>query len=121
MMPMDAPTRLLIEALHRAPVRYVLALTGGGSGAAALLLHVPGGSRTVLEVIVPYDPAALDQFLGTPPQHYCSAATARAMAVRAHARASWLAPRQAVLGVACTASLASDRPKRGEHRCHVAV
>src|SRR6185295_17706306 len=24
------------------------------------------------------------------------------------------------IGVACTASLVSDRPKKGEHRCHVA-
>jgi nicotinamide mononucleotide (NMN) deamidase PncC len=118
---MDAATRHLIESLHRSPVQYVLAVTGGGTGAAALLLNVPGGSRTVLEVIVPYSSTALSDFLGMPPEHYCSAATARAMSVRAHVRAAWLAPRAAVLGVACTASLASDRPKKGEHRCHVAV
>ena len=28
---------------------------------------------------------------------------------------------EAVVGVACTAALASDRPKRGEHRAHVAL
>jgi len=118
---MDAAICQLIESLHRMPVKYVIAVTGGGTGAAALLLNVPGGSRTVLEVIVPYGSTALNDFLGMPPEHYCSAATTHAMAVRAHVRASWLAPREAVLGVACTASLASDRPKKGEHRCHVAV
>jgi nicotinamide mononucleotide (NMN) deamidase PncC len=118
---MDAAIRHLIEGLHRTPSRYVLAVTGGGAGAAGLLLHVPGGSRTVLEVLVPYDSAALHDFLGMSPEHYCSAPTARAMAVRAWVRAAWLAPRQPGLGVACTASLASDRPKKGEHRCHIAV
>jgi hypothetical protein len=118
---MDPETRRFIEALHRSPVQYVLAVTGGGTGAAALLLDVPGGSRTVLEVVVPYSGAALQDFLGRSPEHYCSVETARAMAVRAYARAGWLAPRTPVLGIACTASLASDRPKRGDHRFHVAV
>jgi hypothetical protein len=43
------------------------------------------------------------------------------MARRALERARWLAPGQPVLGIACTASLRSDRPKRGEHRFHLAI
>jgi hypothetical protein len=120
-MSMDPATRRLIEALHRSPVPYVLAVTGGGTGAAALLLDVPGGSRTVLEIVVPYSGAALQEFLGRSPEHYCSVETARAMAIRAYVCAGWLAPRTPVLGIACTASLASDRPKKGDHRFHVAV
>ncbi len=118
---MDAAARAVIAALHSAHYRYVLALTGGGASAAAQLLTVPGGSRTVLEVSVPYDEAALADFLARRPESFCSPGTARAMAARALERARRLAPGQPVAGVGCTASLRSDRPKRGEHRVHVAV
>jgi nicotinamide mononucleotide (NMN) deamidase PncC len=118
---MDAAIRSLIEALHQAPWQYVLAVTGGGTGAAAQLLNVPGASRTVLEVAVPYHEAALSAFLGRPPEQFCSTATSQAMARRALERAGQLAPAAATAGVGCTASLVSDRPKRGDHRCHVTV
>jgi hypothetical protein len=119
---MDAATQALIEALHRtAPYRYVLALTGGGTGAAAQLLNVPGGSRTLLEVVVPYSELALADFLGRAPAQACSTATALALARRALERARWLSPGEPVAGIGCTASLATDRPKKGEHRFHLAV
>jgi hypothetical protein len=119
---MDPATRTLIEALHReAPCRYVLALTGGGTGAAAQLLNVPGGSRTLLEVVVPYSEQALSNFLGRAPEQFCSPATGLALARRALERARHLAPGQPVAGIGCTASLATDRPKKGEHRFHLAV
>jgi Cytidylyltransferase-like len=116
---MDASTRGLIEALHAAPWQCVLALTGGGTSAAADLLAVPGGSRTILEVVVPYHAEALAEYLGHVPEQACSAATSQQMAGRAFERALWLAPDQPVLGLGATASLASDRPKRGDHRAHV--
>src|SRR5437667_73710 len=50
---MDPAVARLIARLHQAPCRYVLGLTGGGASAAGWLLAVPGGSRTVLEVVVP--------------------------------------------------------------------
>jgi nicotinamide mononucleotide (NMN) deamidase PncC len=111
----------LIEALHHAGRPGVLAVTGGGAAAAGRLLTVPGASRSILEVIVPYHEQALSDFLGHRPEQFCSAETTRAMAVRAWERAQWLAPAQAVIGLGCTASLATDRPKRGDHRFHVAV
>ena len=66
----------------------MLAVTGGGSGAIAALLEVPGASRTVLEAIVPYSEGSLVRWLGGPPDQACSAPTARAMAMAAfcHAR-----------------------------------
>jgi hypothetical protein len=118
---MDQATRQLIEAIHRAPFRCVLAATGGGSTAIALLLSVPGGSRTVLEAVVPYHEHALTDYLAKRPQSSCSAATARDLATCAYERASWLAPGEAVVGVGCTASLATDRPKRGDHRFYLAL
>jgi nicotinamide mononucleotide (NMN) deamidase PncC len=118
---MDAAVRDLIACLHEKGQQYVLALTGGGAAAAGWLLSVPGGSRTVLEVVIPYGARALQEFLGKTPESYCSAQTARNMAERAWQRASWLAPGKATAGVGCTASLASDRPKRGEHRFYLSV
>jgi hypothetical protein len=41
------------------------------------------------------------------------------MARQAYERGCWLAPAEAIVGLGCTASLASDRPKRGDHRFHL--
>src|SRR5207253_2225903 len=49
------------------------------------------------------------------------APTAALLARRARERAVWLAPGVDVLGVGCTASLRSDRPKKGDHRIHAAA
>src|SRR5262245_13694199 len=108
---MDLATRRLIEAIHATPFRCVLALTGGGTQSAAMLLNVPGGSRTILETVVPYSEQALTEFLGQRPGSFCSVETSLALAQRAHARARWLAPGETVVGLGCTASLVSDRPK----------
>lgn len=123
----------LVREIHARPVRIVVAVTGGGSQAIADLLRIPGGSRTILEAIVPYSPQSLAQFLRATPEQYCAPQTARAMAMAAFARARELvsletnSSNDAVeitverIGIGCTASLASDRPKRGPHRVHIAV
>jgi hypothetical protein len=113
--------RQLVQALHDAERPFVLALTGGGAEAAAQLLTVPGASRSVLEVIVPYHENSLIDFLGRTPEQFCSAPTTRDMAVRAWERARRLTPGRPVVGLGCTASLATDRPKCGDHRFHVAT
>jgi hypothetical protein len=112
----------LVEQIHDSPTRIVLAATGGGSRAVADLLEVPGGSRTLLEAVVPYSAPAMVEWLGGLPDEFCSAATARAMAVVAFHRARrYEQPGAMPAGVACTASLTTDRPKRGEHRAHLAL
>jgi hypothetical protein len=118
---MSPAIRQLIVALHQAAGPYVLALTGGGASVAGHLLSVPGGSRSVLEILVPYHDRALAEFLGHSPSQSCSVETALAMARRAQERARWLAPGQRVTGFGVTASLASDRPKRGDHRFYIAA
>ncbi len=112
----------LVEQIHDSPARIVLAVSGGGSRAIADLLEVPGASRTLLEAVVPYAPPAMVAWLGGMPDEFCSAATARAMAMAAFQRARRFGEAEAALaGVACTASLVSDRPKRGPHRVHAAL
>jgi len=117
----DAWTEL-ISRVQRSGRRAVLAITGGGTGAIAELLRVPGGSALLLEAVVPYDERALADYLGRAPEQASSPETAFAMAERARDRAVALAQGDGVpIGLGATASLVSDRPKRGDHRCHVAV
>lgn len=141
----DEPNRMAPESVARilqSGKQAVIAITGGGSAAIARLLAVPGASRFLLEARVPYCTASLDEFLGAPPEQYCSDRTARAMAMAAFWRARKLTtpgtppvsenaatcagstgtdiPWQLV-GLGATASLASDRPKRGRHRLHAAI
>jgi len=112
----------LVEAIHATEERVCVILSGGGSRAVAQLLELPGASRTVLEAVVPYCPAALIAWLGGRPERFCSSQTARAMAMVAFCRAcEYVGSEPAPAGVACTAGLATDRPKRGSHRAHVAL
>ncbi len=133
----DSRAEALVQQIHTCPGRIVLAVTGGGSRAIGLLLSVAGASRTLLEANVPYADAALTEYLGHTPDQSCGARTARAMAMTAFLRGRELcrtsdsspsrdsggvhAVAEPILGVACSASLASNRPKRGEHRIHLAV
>ena len=120
----------LIAGLHASGRKAALAITGGGSGAIAELLRVPGGSRLLIEAQVPYDAQALAMFLGFAPAQACSAETAIAMARTARARAASLAPADSdggtelvgrdLVGLGATAALVSDRPRKGEHRFHIA-
>ena len=115
--------RRLIESIHDAPPRAVLAVTGGGNSALNDLLIVPGASRTVLEAIVPYAAASVSAWLGRTPDQYCCEETALAMASVAYRRAQCLETDDGVplVGIGCTASIVSDRPKRGEHRAFIAA
>jgi hypothetical protein len=121
MTPSDAAWRQLISALHGSDRKAALAITGGGSGAVGELLRVPGGSRLLIEAQVPYDERALAAFLGFAPAQACNADTAIAMARAARVRAAGLAsPDDELVGLGATAALVSDRPRRGEHRFHIA-
>jgi nicotinic acid mononucleotide adenylyltransferase len=122
MTPPDAAWHQLIAALHASGRKAALAITGGGSGAIGELLRVPGGSRLLIEAQVPYDSQALTAFLGFEPAQASSAETAIAMARAARARAARLMPPGTdPVGLGATAALVSDRPRRGEHRFHIAV
>ena len=117
----DAAWRQLISALHASGPKAALAITGGGSGAIGELLRVPGGSRLLIEAQVPYDEQALATYLGFAPAQASSADTAVAMARAARARAVMLVPGADLVGLGATAALVSDRPRRGEHRFHIAT
>ena len=119
-MASDHTTRL--ARIHASAHRTVLVVTGGGTQAVADLLAVPGASRTVLEAVVPYSEAALTEFLGASPRQAVSVETAAALARAAYKRAVALhATEDPLIGVSCTATLATDRPKKGAHRAHIGI
>ena len=119
---MDADIKRLIERLHASPTMAAIGVAGAGVQAVAWLLGVPGASRTILEAQVPYAHPSLVDFLGHEPEQVVSAETATDMARSAYRRAMHLRDGDVpVVGIACTATIATDQPKRGEHRCHVAA
>ena len=112
----------MLEPLAAKRVQLVMAATGGGSQAICHMAATPGASDVLVEGLVPYSRGAVDQLLGGAQEQYCSPKAARRLAVAAWQRAvdSGVAAERAV-GAAVTASLATNRPKRGGHRVHVAV
>ena len=112
----------IVERIHASPKLAVIVVAGAGGEALAWLLGVPGASRTVLEAVVPYGRRSMTEFLGHEPRQAVSPEMAGEMAESAYRKALRLRETQGpVVGLACTATIATDRPKRGEHRCCVAV
>jgi nicotinic acid mononucleotide adenylyltransferase len=128
--PSPSDSGRLVAALAGAGVRVTLVSSGGGAEAISRLVATPGASEVVLEGVVPYARAAVDGLLGGPQESYCSARTARRLAVAAWERAVRLQEaggvepaeaRRRAVGAAVTAGLRTTRPRRGDHRAIVAV
>jgi nicotinic acid mononucleotide adenylyltransferase/nicotinamide mononucleotide (NMN) deamidase PncC len=128
--PPSSEAGRLVAALAGVGARLVIVSSGGGAEAISRLVSTPGASAVVLEGVVPYARAAVDELLGCPQESYCSARTARRLAVAAWERAVTLQEaggvepgeaRRRAVGAAVTAGLRTTRPRRGEHRVIVAV
>jgi nicotinic acid mononucleotide adenylyltransferase len=88
----------------------------------AWLHSVGGSSRTVLEATDRYVPSSLIEAVGYTPEKFTSVEVGEALAKHAFARARKLAkPETPVFGVGCTATIATDRAKKGDHRCVVSI
>ena len=85
------------------------------------LLATSGASSTVLEGVIPYNFKSLCELINDEPEQACSAETARKMAMAAFVRARTLSSTESNFGFAITASLGTNRPKRGATRAHVAI
>lgn len=113
-----------ISRIHASSTSAVLYAAGGASHASSWLLSVPGASKTVLEVCVPYARAAFRELLverSAAIQSFASMNSARALAAVAFRRAVALAPPGArVCGLAATCALVSVEEQQGVHRAYVA-
>jgi len=130
-----------VRELHATPHRMVMAFAGAGAQALGWLHAVGGSSRTVLEAVDLYTGRSMAQWIGFTPAHATSQRAARSMASAAWRRARALtagvrmapthrpgdaAPGETeipvpVFGLGCTATIATDRFKKGGHRVVVAV
>ncbi len=116
----------LVGAIHATRHRCCLAVSGVGTQAIAWLFAEPGTSRTVLDAQVPYSRAALDEYVGAQADQHVSAEEALKMADAALRRAQKLAtatgldPATPLIGIGCTAAIATDRARKGHNRVHVA-
>ncbi len=112
----------VITAIHATPHQVVINFAGAGSLALTWLHSVGGSSRTILEATDRYAAKSLIEAIGFAPERFTSPQVAQALACKAFQRACHLADRQTpVAGIGCTATIATDRLKRGEHRCGVAI
>jgi hypothetical protein len=119
---MDPKIEEVITQLHGTPHKSVLAVAGAGSSAMSWLLGVSGASRTILETVVPYGRFSMIDLVGQEPTQYVSTQNANDMALAAYRRGMALREDESpVVGVACTATIATDRPKRGDHRACIAT
>ncbi len=163
----------LIRSLHLSATELVMALAGGGSLVLGDLLTIPGGSRTMIEAMIPYSEESLSHYIGRVPEQFCCQRTARYLAMTAfhrgiqHLQAKKTAAEQRLphtvvsvphpiktrafdvshdwddsrfyidlrtkpattaeeewghlMGIGCTATLSTNRVKKGEYRVHVAI
>ena len=119
---MEREIEEVITRLHATPHKTALAVAGAGSSAMSWLLGVSGASRTILETRVPYGRLSMIDLVGVEPTQYVSPENAREMARAAYRRALALREDDSpAVGVACTATIATDRPKRGDHRACIAT
>ena len=119
---MDQDIQEVIVKLHGTSHKSVLAVAGAGSGAMSWLLGVSGASRTLLETLVPYGRLSMIDLVGEEPAQYVSPRNAKDMAWACYRRGlKLLEDDSPVVGVACTATIATDYTKRGDHRACIAT
>ena len=113
-----------IKKIHNSSFRFVLISSGGGTNAISEILKVPGASNSVLEAYVPYAKESLDHYLLRQPDHYCSLDTTLSMAAKAYSAAKKIDTKthpKKLLGIAVTASLATNYTKKGDHKFFIAI
>lgn len=96
--------------------------SGAGAGLQAELWSTPGASAYLAGGSFPYATYETDRFLGYTPESYCSEDEAVELAMEAYCRACESLPDGRMpIGLAVTASVASLREHRGDHRVHAAI
>lgn len=111
----------LITTIHAQSRPTVITFAGAGSQALWWLHGVAGSSRTIIEAVDCYSPASMQSHIGYMPARFVSQQTAIDMAKSAYIRAIDLGYTNQPIGLSCTATIATDRIKKGEHGCWVAI
>lgn len=103
------------DKLKALGVNIHVVATGAGAGLQRTLWEVPGSSAYLSGCSFPYDGAEQEEMLGFMPEHFCSQEAAVDLASAAYMKAYKFGGKKAV-GLALTASVASEKIHRGDHR-----
>ena len=131
----DTDKDSLLTKVYRGGNVFVLTLAGGGASSVAEILNVPGASKSIMEITIPYSRVAMAQVVPSMQEdaadggvgvQICSLEMAQRLARAARQRCIELTLAKSrnfaalgednVFGVGCTASLASGPGKKGSHR-----
>lgn len=107
------------EALKRMGYFHIVS-TGAGAGLQQTLWEIPGCSWYLSGCSFPYDQEEQADLLGFMPEHFCSEEAAVDLASAAYMKA-YRFGKKAPIGVGITATVASEREHKGDHRAHVCV
>jgi hypothetical protein len=98
-----------------------VAATGAGAGLQNILWSMPGSSAFLEGAAFTYSMNQLEGFVGLEVDGACSRETAILMALEAHGRAGGDIGKQEAIGLGLTATVATTREHRGDHRVHIAT
>jgi len=107
------------EALKRMGMFHIIT-TGAGAGLQQILWEIPGCSWYLSGCSFPYDQDEQADILGFMPEHFCSEEAAIDLASAAYMKA-YKFGKKAPIGVGVTATVASEKEHRGDHRVHICV
>lgn len=108
------------DKLKQAGINVHVISTGGGAGIQQELWMTPGSSAYFSGATFPYDQAEQIELLGFTPEHYCSEDAAIDLASAAYMKAFKFGGKKAV-GIGVTASVASEKEHRGDHRVFACI
>jgi nicotinic acid mononucleotide adenylyltransferase/nicotinamide mononucleotide (NMN) deamidase PncC len=104
-----------LKELKDKNVNIHVAATGAGAGLQSELWEVPGCSSYLSGASFPYAPEEHEELVGFKPEHYCSEEDAIDLALAAYMKAYRFGGKKPV-GIGITASVASEKEHRGDHR-----
>jgi nicotinic acid mononucleotide adenylyltransferase len=108
------------DKVKEAGINIHVIATGAGAGIQQELWEIPGSSAYLGGASFPYATEETDELLGFTPKSYCSQETAIDLASAAYMRAYKFGGKKPV-GIGLTASVASEREHRGDHRIFTCV
>lgn len=111
----------ILEELLKRQVRIHVSAAGAGAGIQSRLWGIPGASQFLEGATFPYSKEGMTRFLGYCPEKFVSQRTAIDMAISAYLLASNGDPSITPIGLGLTASVATLKEHRGEHKVCVAA
>ena len=111
-----------IIKIHNTDVSIGIVATGGGMQSISWLLSVPGASKTMVFVEVPYSITAVRKFTGQS-KSFVNIETAYNFAQNAYQKSNNLleTPNKNVLGIGWSSALTTNRIRRGKNVCYIAL